>query len=143
MKRQSIHRIQTVILLVICFWIAGVWIFARYVHYHSQNRHLNPNDYEIMVVSDAEYDAIVDPDQTRITLQNGSEFIKGTHWNASGFKALGSNAGYARVTTKGTAHHLNRTTSDLLPPFLLALFGAAFSLWHSTNNHTRAENSSP
>jgi hypothetical protein len=139
MKKQSIQRIQTVILVVICLWIASGWIFARYVHYHSQNRNLNPNDYEIMVVSNAEYDALVDPDQTKVTLQNGSEFIKGPHWNASGFKALAGNAGYARVTTKGTAHHLSRTTSDLLPPFLLALFGVVLSLRHSTKNQTRAE----
>ena len=139
MKIQSAQRIQTVILVMICMWLGISWIFTRYVHYHSQNRSLNPEDYEIMVVSAADYAALADPKQTTVALQDGSEITKGEKWEVSSFKALPGDTAFAKVTTKGTAHHLSRTTTDLLPPFLLALFGAVLSLLSGSRDKTKAE----
>ena len=85
------------------------WVFARYVHYHAQNRNLNPDDYTVFVVSNADYASLADPNQSTVILENGSELTKGSSWNVKSFKALDGDAGYVRVTTKGTAHHLAST----------------------------------
>jgi len=109
MKRQTLQRFPMVILIMICLWIASTWVFARFVHYHAQRSILPPPHYTAEVIP-----------------------VTG---GASGNRELGdfrtSEDGryYVRVATLGTAHHIARTTSDLLPPFVLALAGVVITGW--------------
>ncbi len=103
MKKRSLQALPTIILVMICFWSASAWAFARYVHYHAQRQILAP----------AHYTADVIPASTGVP--GGAE--------SADFRKSEDGQYYVRVATLGTAHHLARTTSDLLPPFALALVG--------------------
>ena len=93
---------------MICFWIASAWVFARFVHYHAQRQILPPAHYAADVVPVA------------TGAPGGGE--------SAGFGKSEDGRYYVRVATLGTAHHLARTTSDLLPPFGLALVGVIVAL---------------
>ena len=108
MNKQSLQALPTVILVMICFWIASAWVFARFVHYHAQRQILAP----------AHYTADVVPVTTGVP--GGGE--------SADFRKSEDGQYYVRVATLGTAHHLARTTSDLLPPFGLALVGVIVAL---------------
>lgn len=103
MKKRSLQALPTLVLVMICFWIVIEWAFARYVHYHAQRQILAP----------AHYTADVIPVSTGVS--GGAE--------SADFRKSEDGQYYVRVATLGTAHHLARTTSDLLPPFALALLG--------------------
>lgn len=90
------------IFFVIIVSAASQVVFTRYVHYHAQNRILKPNDYNARVVTAEDYQSLSDP---------------------SGFKPIEDGSKYVMVTTKGTAHHLAYTLSQLIPFLFLGLVG--------------------
>ena len=104
------------ILIMICFWIASTWIFARFVHYHAQKQILAP----------AHYTADVIPVTGRA---NETEPL-------ADFKESKDGLYYVRVATLGTAHHIRRTTSDLIIPFILSLSGIVIAIWIQSKQKT-------
>jgi hypothetical protein len=108
MKKQLLQLLPTVVLVIICLLIAIEWVFVRFVHYQAQRRILDPAHYtaDVMPVSAG--------------IQGRAE--------SSEFRRSEDGQYYVRVATLGTAHHLERTTSDLLPPFALALAGVIAAL---------------
>lgn len=108
MKKQSLQALPTVILVMICFWLASAWFFARFVHYHVQRQILAPAHYtaDVMPVAGG--------------VPAGAE--------SADFRKSDDGQYYVRVATLGTAHHMARTTSDLFPPFALALVGVIAAL---------------
>ena len=109
MNKQRLQALPMVILVMICFWIAGAWAFARFVHYHAQRQMLAPAHYtaDVIPVADA-------PTENR---------------QLADLKKSEDGQYYVRVATLGTAHYIARTTSDLLPPFVMALAGAVMAVW--------------
>jgi hypothetical protein len=83
-------------------------VFARYVHYHAQRQILAP----------AHYTADVVPVGTGVPV--GGELAD--------FRESEDGRYYVRVATLGTAHHLARTTSDLLPPFVFSVLGVVVAI---------------
>lgn len=108
MKRQGQLAFPILVLIMICLWIASAWVFARFVHYHAQRQILAP----------AHYTADVVPVATGVP---GAGKL-------ADFRKSEDGQYFVRVATLGTAHHLARTTSDLLPPFVLALVGLVVAL---------------
>ncbi len=108
MKKRILQALPTIILVMICFLIASEWVFARFVHYHAQRQILAP----------AHFTADVIPASTGVA--GGVE--------SADFRKSEDGQYYVRVATLGTAHHLARTASDLLPPFALALVGVIAAL---------------
>jgi hypothetical protein len=108
MKKQVLQVLPTVVLVIICFCIATEWVFVRFVHYKAQRRILNPAHYTVDVMP------------VSAGIQSRAD--------SSEFCMTEDGQYYMRVATLGTAHHLERTTSDLLPPFALALAGVIAAL---------------
>jgi hypothetical protein len=108
MKKQALRLLPTVILFVICLQLATEWAFARFVHYHAQRQTLAPAHYTVDV----------------IPVLSGMPYNRQTD-----FRKSEDGQYYVRVATLGTAHHMARTTSDLLSPFLFALSGLIVTLW--------------
>jgi len=126
MKRQQerfYQMLPLVILAMICFWTLSTWIFARFVHYHAQYRVLQP----------AHYTAKVEPVATASRAIGES----GDYQRSEDEKF------YVRVTTLGTAHHVERTTTDLLPIFLFSLGGLVSSLWIQRKRKSQTEQVPP
>jgi hypothetical protein len=108
---KKIYEIAPMICLaMICFWAVCSWTLARYVLYDAQNRLLSPEHYEFEIVTAEDYALLSDETQRQA------------------FRPVGDGNRYLRVTTKGTAHHIERTTSDLLPIFLIAAVGLIIML---------------
>lgn len=108
MKKQVLQVLPTVVLVIICLLIATELVFVRFVHYKAQRRILDPTHYTANVIP------VSAGKQGRA---DSSEFLRTEDGQY-----------YVRVATLGTAHHLERTTSDLLPPFVLALAGVIAAL---------------
>jgi hypothetical protein len=109
MNKQTQQAFPTIMLTMICLSIAIIWIFARFVHYHAQHQILAP----------AHYTANVIPATDRTT----------ENQQLMDFKKSEDGQYYVRVTTLGTAHHIRRTTSDLMFPFIFALGGVIVAVW--------------
>ena len=117
MKKQTIQALPTVILFIICLQLATTWVFARYVHYHAQRQILAPAHYTVDVI----------PVTTGMSDNRLTDFRKSEDGQYN-----------VRVATMGTAHLMARTTSDLLPPFSIALLGLAVSVWIQTKQAAQA-----
>jgi len=123
-QQERFYQILPVVVLVmICFWTVSTWVFARFVHYHAQYRVLKP----------AHYTASVEPVPTasRVIGESGD------------YQKSEDEEFYVRVTTLGTAHHVERTTSDLLPIFLFSLAGVVSSLWIQGKRKSKSEQVAP
>ena len=126
MKRQQerfYHMLPLVIFVMICFWTVSTWVFARFVHYHAQYRVLKPPHYT----------AKVEPVAT------ASQVIG----ESGDYQKSENEKFYVRVTTLGTAHHVERTTSDVLPIFVFSLGGGVSSLWIQRKRKSKAQQVAP
>lgn len=126
-KWQLRESLPWTIFLIILTITASDMIFGHFVLYHSQNRQLRPDDYEIRVVTAADYRSLADPSVTTVRLADGSMIGKGPAWSATNFKPLKDGATYALVTTKGTAHALVYTLPVQIGCLFLGLLGLVVS----------------
>ena len=98
-----------VLFAMICFQVVTEFVFARYIHYHSQNRVLDP----------AHYTAKVEPVAAALA----------EHDPASRSRASMEGGYVVEVKTLGTAHELDRLTTNLLPFLGLGIAGVAAQLY--------------
>jgi len=117
MKKQTLQMVPIVVLFLICVQLATAWVFARFVHYHAQRQILAP----------AHYTADVIPVMSGVPADQQADFRKSEDGQY-----------FIRVATLGTAHHIARTTSDLLPPFFFALLGLVVSVWIQRKQSSQA-----
>ena len=136
-KSKFRNRLPWAVFLVIVVTVVSELVFTRYVFYHSQNRSLRPNDYNIQVVTAEDYRSLSDPSKTTIQLADGSVLTKGVAWDSGRFKPIEDGAKYVKVTTKGTAHLLYYTLQHLLPCLFLALVGLLVT-WPRTDKNGQA-----
>jgi len=116
MTTRTLHTIPMCTLIMVCFWIASTWIFARFVHYHAQRQLLSPAHYTADVI------AVTGGANEREPFAD--------------FKKSEDGLYYVRVATLGTAHHIRRTTSDLIIPFILSLSGIVIATWIQSKQKT-------
>lgn len=106
-KSRFVDMLPLVLFVMICGQAIMQFVFVRYVHYHAQNRVLNPADYSADVLPAASAD---DDSATSFRKSDDGEFV-------------------VKVTTLGTAHELSRFTTMLLPILGLGIAGVAASLY--------------
>ncbi len=98
------ERLPLPLFALICFWAVSQFVFARFVLYHAQYRVLDPAHYTVAVVPvAAKTDGVTPARDGHRESENGAYFVK--------------------VTTLGTAHHIDRTITDLVPFFLFGVAG--------------------
>jgi hypothetical protein len=107
-----------VALVLLLFW---QWVFTRFWLYHSQNRNLNPDDYDVLVLTSSEYEQFVNPEVRQVSFANASQrFVKAADrdWEdkaESRYKSVYDGKYYVEVTTKGTAHVLVHWYGSFVP----------------------------
>jgi hypothetical protein len=116
-KSQFRARLPWAIFLVIVVMTGWDAVFMRFIHYHSQNRALRPDDYDIQVVTAEDYRSLSDPTQTTVHLSDGMVLTKAVAWDSTTFTPVRNGTLFAKVTTKGTAHILDQA----LPKTILVL----------------------
>jgi hypothetical protein len=144
--RQILQRLPWGLFVMVVLWSLSTWTFARFVHYHSQNRGLRPEDYEVQIVSKEDYDLLANSANRRVVLSDGSHVAKADEYDRivlPTFRPVDGGAQYLRVTTKGTAHHVERTTSDLIPFLLIGLVGVVITWPRRGRNQRHAEQDAP
>jgi hypothetical protein len=120
-------------LVLLLFW---QWFFMRFWLYHSQNRNLNPADYEVRVLTAEEYEHLIDPNVQQVRVANGSQTMIKTanpDWEAkakSRYKPVYNGKYYVEVTTKGTAHALGYCYQILVPAAVFSLGALLFIALH-------------
>ena len=119
-KSQSRARLPWAMFLVIVMMAGWDAVFMRFVHYHSQNRALRPDDYDIQVVTVEDYQSLSDPSQTTVHLSDGTVLTKASAWDSTMFTPVRDGEFFAKVTTKGTAHILDRAMPKTI---LVLVFG--------------------
>jgi hypothetical protein len=93
--------------MMICSWSLASVVITYFVHYHAQHQVLRPADYDVTVVPASSADAAPSGD----------------------YRLSEDGAYYVRVMTLGSAHYVDRTTSDLLPVFLMGAVGFATAVY--------------
>lgn len=133
MKKERIVLFgATVCLLALVLTLFWQWVFTRFWLYHSQNRNLGPEDYEVRVLTSSEYEQLVNPDVRQVDVANGSQtMIKADDldWEAkakSRYKAVYNGKYYVEVTTKGTAHALAYWYGTFVPAAIFSLGALLF-----------------
>lgn len=105
MHQHKLRHLPIVVLSIVCVQLAVAWGMARFVHYHDQRQILPPAHYTADVLP-----AAPGQDATEFRLSEDGQYN-------------------VRVATLGTAHHMARTSSDLLPVLFFALMGLIATLW--------------
>jgi len=112
MKKERFVIFATCCLIVLVISLFWQWLSMRFWLYHSQNRNLNPADYEVRVLTPDEYEQLINPEVREVRIGNGSITMIKTgdqDWEAkakSRYKSVYNGKYYVQITTKGTAHFL-------------------------------------
>ncbi len=107
-------------LLAACLiMIFTAWLFIRFIHYHSQHRILNPNDYNVQVLTEDDYRKLSEPTNQEVTLSDGTTVVdRAEIWYSKVFpkyKAVKGSGQYVLVTIKGTAPYVQYWESTIIP----------------------------
>lgn len=112
------------------------WIFVRFLHYHSQNRILNPKDYDVQVLSEDDYRKVTEQSNQEVTLSNGT-IIRKTElelWHSKilpGYRAIKEHGPYVLVTIKGTAPFVRDWESTIIPLVVILIIALVLKLTDS------------
>ena len=112
MKKERFLFLAIVCLVLLVISLFWQWVFMRFWLYHSQNRNLNPADYEVRIFTPKEYEQMLNPDVRQVRRADGSVLLVKSEepgWEAkakSRLKPSPQGQYYVEVTTKGTAHAL-------------------------------------
>ncbi len=120
------------IILAICILnIFTSWIFIRFIHYHSQNRILNPNDYDVQVLTEKDYQKLSDPANRDVTLSDGIFFGKTELWYSKvlpKYKLINNSDQCILVTIKGTAPFVQYWESTTIPLVVILIIALVINL---------------
>ncbi len=120
------------ILIAICIGNIFVsWIFIRFLHYHSQNRSLNPNDYDVQVLTEEDYLKLSDPANQEVTLSDGILFGKTELWYSKvlpKYKLVNNSDQYVLVTIKGTAPFVQYWEFTIIPLVVILIIGLVINI---------------
>lgn len=106
LREQRLRLSVVAVFIICCIWILWGWVFVRFIHYHSQNRLLKPDDYTAEVVSQEDYRELSNPKNREISLSNETQMVKRDKWDSivlPNYKAIDGGSKYVLVTLKGTA----------------------------------------
>ena len=123
-RKTRLQSVPIAMLFMAIVWVVTSWAFARFLHYHSQNRLLSPVNYEAEVVSGADYARLSDADAMTVRLSDDREVHKTERWHSTvlpNYKPLDGGNRYVLVTVKGTAPFLPTLEAALIPVFIVLL----------------------
>jgi len=118
MTDKQINSIYLALLATCLIMIFTTWIFFRFVHYHSQYRLLNPNDYNVQILTEDDYRKLSDPANQEVTLSDGTLYGNTELWYSKvlpKYKFIKESGQYVLVTIKGTAPFVRDWEITTLP----------------------------
>lgn len=106
-------------------WIAINTVFMQFLHYDSQYRLLNPQHYNVEIITQKDYKQLSNPENHSVNLSNGKTKTKGDKWNSHvlpKYKSANNGSQYVLITVKGTAPFINKWYSGVVPIFVVCIF---------------------
>ena len=110
----------------IILWIAINTVFMQFLHYDSQYRLLNPQHYNIDVITQEDYKQLSNPENRSVKLSSGNTVIMAEGWDSHvlpKYKPVNNGSQYVLVTLRGTAPFMRQWYSGVLPIFVVCIFG--------------------
>jgi hypothetical protein len=104
--------------LMIIIWLLIQTVFMRFVHYDAQHRLLDPEHYNVKVITQDDYKQWSNPQNRSVELSNGSVITKADSWDESSltsYKAVNNDSQYVEVTLKGTAAFMHKWYEFAIP----------------------------
>ena len=112
-------------------WIVSSTVFMRFVHYDSQYRLLNPEHYNVEVITEEDHNKLSNPENRTVTLSNGTTLTKGDVWDSrvlKNYKSVNNGSQYVLVTVRGTAPFMDKWYGSITPIFTLCIIGLFWGL---------------
>ncbi len=112
-------------------WIIIDTVFLRFVHYDSQYRLLNPEHYNVEVITEEDHNKLSNPENRTVTLSNGTTLTKGDVWDSrvlKNYKSVNNGSQYVLVTVRGTAPFMDKWYGSITPIFTLCIIGLFWGL---------------
>lgn len=131
----SKHMRHDIFLAFICalalLWIISETIFMRFVHYDSQYRLLNPEHYNVKVITEEDHKQLSNPENRTATLSNGNRLTKEDIWDSHvlpNYKSINNGSQYVLVTIRGTAPFMDKWYESIIPIFTICIIGLFWGL---------------
>jgi hypothetical protein len=107
-------------------WILIQTVFVQFVHYDSQYRNLDPNHYNVEVITQEDYKQLSIPGNLPIKLSTGktiSNRSEAFYTNSlPKYKSVNNDSEYVLVTVKGTAPFVHIWYSGAVPILAICVF---------------------
>jgi len=106
-------------------WIVINTFFVQFLHYDSQYRLLNPQHYNVEVITQEDYKQLSNPENRSVNLSNGTIKTKADIWDSHvlpKYKSVNNGSQYVLVTVRGTAPFIQQWYSGMLPIFAVCVF---------------------
>lgn len=126
MKPISNNSLLVVFCFCIVVLIAIQSVFFQFLHYDSQYRHLNPQHYNVDVVTQEDYKQLSSPENRSVKLSSGRLLKKADAWDSltlPKYKSVNNGSQYVLVTLRGTAPFIHQWYSGVLPIFIICIVG--------------------
>jgi preprotein translocase subunit SecG len=120
-----------------CFSIAVIMVilvntaFMRFLHYDSQYRHLDPEHYNVVVITEEDHNKLSNPENRTVMLSNGTTLTKGDVWDSlvlKKYKSINNGSQYVLVTLRGTAAFMDRWYDGIILIFCMCFVGLFLGL---------------
>ncbi|MBW8017513.1 MAG: hypothetical protein FVQ82_15145 [Planctomycetes bacterium] len=107
--------------------------FMRFWHYDSQYRQLNPEHYNVKVITEEDHEQLANPENRTVKLSNGTTITKGDVLESrilKNYKPVNNGSQYALVTIRGTAPFMHKWYENILPLLIFSIIGLLWGLKH-------------
>ena len=113
-------------------WITINTVFMQFLHYDSQYRLLNPQHYNIRVITQEDYKQLSNSENRSVKLSTGKTVTGRTQaWYSDvlpKYKSVNNGSQYVLVTLRGTAPFIHQWYSGVLPILVACIFVLFFNI---------------
>jgi len=112
-------------------WIVSSTISMRFVHYDSQYRLLNPEHYNVEVITEEDHKQLSNPENRTVALSSGTTKKKADTWDSHvlpNYKSVRNGSQYVLVTLRGTAPFMDKWYGSIIPTFVVCIMGLFWGL---------------
>ena len=112
-------------------WFIINTVFMRFLHYDSQYRLLNPEHYNVKVITEEDHKQLSNPENRTVTLSSGTTLTKAEKWDSHvlpNFKSVNNSSQYVLVTLRGTAPFMDQWYSGVVPTFIICIIGLVWGI---------------
>ena len=113
--------------LSLAYWLCVIFIavntgFIHFLHYDSQNRLLDPQHYNVEVITEEDHKQLSNPENRTVALSSGTTRTKADIWDSHvlpKYKSVNNGSQYVLVTLRGTAPFVRLWYESAVMPIVI------------------------